>query len=322
MRIEQLEFLVEIEHWHSMKLAAEQLHISPQALSAAVKNVEKELNVPIFHRSYKGISLTKEGKYILAFAEETLARYRQLQEMIREEAGLWNASLKGSMTLYVAPIFVEAILPSYITKFKNKYPNISIELIQRNTLSISQSWDEKSARDTLGALIVPYDGKNLMWEYLPGKREAYAYKALNCNHYYACVPKDSPFAHQKTISIRKLLEYPIVDYCAGNAGTAPLIPLLKRYKPTFKISLTVSSISLWIEAIQNHMGIGFLNAIFAEEDSIVASSLSRLSLLRIKEPLVTFNCFVYAKNPTASVTAFLEEFPLYVPKKGEPEFIL
>ena len=55
MRIEQLAFILEIHRHNSMKAAAEHLFITPQALSSAVKSLEEELNIQIFHRSNNGI---------------------------------------------------------------------------------------------------------------------------------------------------------------------------------------------------------------------------------------------------------------------------
>ena len=51
MRIEHLVILVEIVKQNSMKAASEQLFMTPQALSSAVKSLEEELNVQIFLRS-------------------------------------------------------------------------------------------------------------------------------------------------------------------------------------------------------------------------------------------------------------------------------
>lgn len=321
MRTEQLEYLLEIHRRNSMKAAAEQLHITPQALSSTIKNLEQELNIKIFRRSNKGISLTEEGKFVVEFADTTLTNYSHMVQNLHKTLTAPDF-LKGPLILYVAPVFLESILPFYITKFKNDYPKISIELIQRNTLSISETLQQNMTENTLGAIIVPYDGKQIISKYLPANQDDFSFKILNRNHYYACVPKDSPFAYQKTVSIKKLLDCPIVDYCAGNAGTAPLIPLLKQYQPNFKTSLTLSSISLWIEAIQNHMGIGFINSLFTKPDSTVRKQLDNLVLLKLKEPLITFNCFAYAKNPALSVSVFLKQFPDYMPKKNDPEIFL
>ena len=317
MRIEQLAFILEIHRHNSMKAAAEHLFITPQALSSAVKSLEEELNIQIFHRSNKGITLTEDGKLFIRFAESTIDNYHDFLDEINHVKQL-PSTITGALTFYVAPVFFESILPFYISKFKRQYPNISIALVQRNTLSIAKNLLSNISASTVGGLILPYDGEKIIPAYLPDQADDFSYQILNRNYYYACVPKDSPVASQKSISLKKLLEMPLVDYCAGDIGTAPLIPLLKRYNPDLTISMTISSFAQWAQAIRAHIGIGVMNSIFADPEFIDHEHLKDLVLLKLNEPLITFNCFVYAKEPSQSVLAFLHQLPEYVPKKNDP----
>lgn len=317
MRIEQLAFILEIYHHNSMKAASEHLFITPQALSSAVKSLEEELNIQIFHRSNKGISLTEDGRLFIKFAESTIENYHHFLDEINHVKQL-PSSISGALTLYVAPVFFESILPFYISKFKQQYPNISIALVQRNTLSIAKNQLKDLSDSAIGGLILPYNGQEIIPTYLPDNVDDFSYRILNRNYYYACVPKDSPLAVQKSVSIKKLLDAPLVDYCAGDIGTAPLIPLLKQYKPDMTISMTISSFSQWAQAIRAHIGIGVMNLIFADPDFIDHEHLKDLVLLKINEPLITFNCFVYTKTPSQSVLAFLHQFPDYTPKRSDP----
>lgn len=61
MRFEQLEFFVETAKSQSMRGAAEKLHASPQNVSKAVKQLEEELDFPLFIRSRQGLFLTPLG---------------------------------------------------------------------------------------------------------------------------------------------------------------------------------------------------------------------------------------------------------------------
>ena len=212
-------------------------------------------------------------------------------------------------------------LPAYIKKFKKNYPKISINIIQRNSLNISETLQANKSPSTLGAIIIPYDGEKLMHTYLPTDYKDFSYQLLNKNEYYACVPKNSIFANQKSVSIKKLLnEYPMVDYCAGVAGTtafnSSVTKIYAKFKNLFNIGI---EFCLWVEAIENGMGVGFINTLFTRPDSIVSEQLENLVLLKINEPLITFNCFAYLNNPTSSVTAFLQQFPDYIPKKSDPK---
>ena len=70
MRLEQLQYLVEISNSKSISIASENLYISQPALSRAVKNLEEELGVTLLFRTVDGVRLTdvyKRQKYSYFF---------------------------------------------------------------------------------------------------------------------------------------------------------------------------------------------------------------------------------------------------------------
>lgn len=72
MRIEQLKYLIEISKCKSMSVASENLHLTPQALSISIKNLEEELGVQLLERTNKGASLTQKGWLLTKLTEEFL----------------------------------------------------------------------------------------------------------------------------------------------------------------------------------------------------------------------------------------------------------
>ena len=59
MRIETLQYFIEVAKSKSINAAAEKLYISQPALGIAIKNLEKELGFPLFERSHNGVKLTQ-----------------------------------------------------------------------------------------------------------------------------------------------------------------------------------------------------------------------------------------------------------------------
>ena len=62
MNINQIRYVLEVAASQSMREAASKLFVSQPALSASIKELEEELEIVIFERTNKGISLTDAGR--------------------------------------------------------------------------------------------------------------------------------------------------------------------------------------------------------------------------------------------------------------------
>ena len=60
--------------------AAKKLYISQPSLTNAIHELEKEMNVVIFNRTNKGISLSAEGEIFLGYARQVLEQAALLEE--------------------------------------------------------------------------------------------------------------------------------------------------------------------------------------------------------------------------------------------------
>ena len=65
MRIEQLEYLAAIHEYHSMNLAGEKIHVSQQAISVAIRQLEEEFGMKLVHKTKQGSLLSPEGMQLL-----------------------------------------------------------------------------------------------------------------------------------------------------------------------------------------------------------------------------------------------------------------
>ena len=60
MTLLQMSYILEVDRCGSINRAAQNLFVSQSALSSAIAEVERELGITIFHRSNRGIALTRE----------------------------------------------------------------------------------------------------------------------------------------------------------------------------------------------------------------------------------------------------------------------
>lgn len=80
MTLQQLKYVVEVAKEQSISKAAKKLFISQPSLTNAIKDLEKEMQINIFIRTNKGISLSKEGEIFLGYARQVLEQAYLLEE--------------------------------------------------------------------------------------------------------------------------------------------------------------------------------------------------------------------------------------------------
>ncbi len=88
MNIQQLRYVVATADLGSMTAAASSLYVAQPALSRAVRQLERELEVPIFRRAGRGIVLTAQGEAVVARARRVLRNVDALRQLSdRDERG-------------------------------------------------------------------------------------------------------------------------------------------------------------------------------------------------------------------------------------------
>jgi len=95
MDIHQLKTFVAVAREGSITRASELLHLSQPAVSAHIKAIEDAVGLSLFDRTPRGMSLTHEGRRLLAKAEQTLAAHQELMA----EATRIKGRLSGKLRL-------------------------------------------------------------------------------------------------------------------------------------------------------------------------------------------------------------------------------
>ena len=80
LRSDHLYYFYIVSQTSSLNQAAQLLHLTPSALSHALKKLEKELNLTLFTRTSKGIVLTEDGNAIAAMTAPIISSIERLEK--------------------------------------------------------------------------------------------------------------------------------------------------------------------------------------------------------------------------------------------------
>ena len=108
--------------WLSFSKAAEELFVTPAAISQQIKQLETYLGIPLFHRMTRAVQLTEEARTVLPLMTEGFDRLAEaVERLAREEE-------TGLLTVSSVPTFAIKWLVHQLTDFSDKYPDIDVRL--------------------------------------------------------------------------------------------------------------------------------------------------------------------------------------------------
>ena len=87
MTLQQLKYVITVAEVGTITEAAGKLFISQPSLTNAIHELEKEMQIEIFSRTNKGITLTADGEIFLGYARQVMEQATVLEEHYKEGKG-------------------------------------------------------------------------------------------------------------------------------------------------------------------------------------------------------------------------------------------
>lgn len=113
----------------SVTKAASELSISQPAVSQAVKQLEKLIGVPLFHRAAKGVRLTGEGQVLFEYVGKG---YEQIELGVKKVRQMQNLDL-GEIRIGASDMTLQYYLLPYLERFHEQYPAIKMTVTNAPT---------------------------------------------------------------------------------------------------------------------------------------------------------------------------------------------
>ena len=134
--LNQLRYFNEVARHESMRIAAEELHVSQSAVSTAIAQLERSLHVQLFIRQRnRSVTLSPAGRRFAAKTRTFLAS----AESLGEQGALLGGTLTGRLTVGVYAPLAPFRFPRVLTSFEEQHPGVDVDLIAGNLEEIRSS---------------------------------------------------------------------------------------------------------------------------------------------------------------------------------------
>ncbi|OYQ27142.1 LysR family transcriptional regulator [Pseudomonas mandelii] len=122
IRIDDLGLFLRSAALGSFTAAAHEADLLPGQVAAAIKRLERELNVRLFARTTRSLRLTAEGEQYLPTALSVLEALKQGRENLRGE----NARLQGVLQVSAPSDLGRNVLLPWLSAFRREHPALSL----------------------------------------------------------------------------------------------------------------------------------------------------------------------------------------------------
>lgn len=164
MTLEQLRIFLAAAERQNMTRAAEALHVTQPAVSAAIAALEARHGLPLFHRIGRNIELTEAGKVLRDEAQAILRRVQDAEASLADMLGLRRGRLRLAASQTVGNYW----LPPLMARFRRAFANIDLNLAIGNTEQVAAAIKDGTAE--LGIVEAPVAGDLFTERLLPGDR--------------------------------------------------------------------------------------------------------------------------------------------------------
>jgi DNA-binding transcriptional LysR family regulator len=152
VEIRQLQYFAAIARHGGLRHAADELNISPGNVSEQIKALENELEVRLFERGPRGLTLTPAGVVFLERVDQTLLTLKTARDEMRDFAHLERGQLVVGALPGLGPFW----LTDFLVAFLNRHPHVDLRLVERSSAHLVKmvaSGDIQAA-----CVLLPGDG--------------------------------------------------------------------------------------------------------------------------------------------------------------------
>ncbi|WP_257349030.1 LysR family transcriptional regulator [Pseudalkalibacillus decolorationis] len=191
MNLHALRIFTEVAKSGSVTRTAEKLLISQPAITAQLRNIEKEIGIKLVTSKGRSIQLTEAGEILASDSIRLFSIERELEKKMHDI----KTGMKGSLRICTTHLPASTLLPNWIAAFKENYPLVDVQLFKRSSYETIQSLLNHSVH--IGLVCGEW------------KAEEIDHDTIFEDELVFVVSENNPL-HRKETSLKELMKQPLI----------------------------------------------------------------------------------------------------------------
>jgi len=268
LNLNQLRSFYTAARMGSISRAAEQLMVTPPAVTMQVKQLEEAVGIRLLVREGNAVRLTHSGEELFKRAEKVFQGIRDMEGFLEDA----SRGKSGELRIGSPETPGQYLMPNLVAEFKKTYPGIKIILDQGTNAEMIKSIDDH--RNEL-AVISHRTGRSRLKVKVIGRQEVILIASPSSQHLSG-----------REVSVMQLSEVPLILMREGSAIREIVLEYLRRFKVNPSVTMESSSVSLLKKLVRRDSGVAFVERDAAREELKKGS----LKVVRILEgsPVIEF----------------------------------
>lgn len=224
MTLQQLRYIVTVAETGNITEAARRLFISQPSLTNSIHELEKEMQITIFNRTNKGVSVSNEGDIFLSYARQVLEQTNLLEEkFLNKKEQRSKFSISCQHYSFAVNAFVDVI-----REFGgNKY-----DFTLRETQTYEIIEDVSRLRSEIGILYTSSKNEEVILKLI--KQNDLQFSELFIAKPHVFISSEHPLRKKKLLTLEDLEEYPYLSFEQGEYNSfyfsEEILSTLDRHK--------------------------------------------------------------------------------------------
>lgn len=208
MTLQQLKYIALVAEKGNITDAAKALYISQPSLTAAIKELEKEMNIQIFDRTNKGVHVSKEGELFLGYARQILEQVYLLEDHYKNEG-------TRKQEFCISTQHYSFAVQSFVLTDQNEYGQNEYDFSLRETTEAYEIIEDVARmKSEIGVLYLDSFNEPVIRKLL--KTSQLQFEPLFTARPHIFISSSHPLAKKKVISLQELSPYPYLSFEQGD----------------------------------------------------------------------------------------------------------